>query len=409
MNHVSSPGQTTPPDGRSVVYQNYLAVSIPVLLLGIATIAIQFEVPTILSNLMEEFNMSVQTASWLMSGFTLAGLIMSIPSGFLANRFGPKRTMLGGALIIIGGSLIGAFATNAYLLIISRFIEGAAYIIIATCGSLAVQKYVAPEKIGSATGIWTLYACLGAVMGGLVTPTLYESVGVKGLWLAYASIVLVTATILFFIVKDPQNTKTVEHAAPRQPIAVPDYKVFIRPNTLIYFLAFIIYNIVLMTVLSYAPTFMQQNGISATQSGFISTLPMLIAIVSAPLYGFVSDKIHRCKPLYVMAMLVMGPCAFLLMTQTGILMWTGAIIMGIFGLGAPVMCLAAYGNVLSSPHLLSIGMGVMMLMQCLGQTIGTYTAPLMLGANMSNWMFCGSVLLALSLLGVACVAVSKFR
>ena len=66
---------------------------------------------------------------------------------------------------------------------------------------------------------------------------------------------------------------------------------------------------------------------------------MLLAVISSPLFGSLSDKMGRCKPLYLLAMVVMGPCTLILLTQTGPLMWVGAIVMGLVGLGGPVMCL----------------------------------------------------------------------
>ena len=51
-------------------------------------------------------------------------------------------------------------------------------------------------------------------------------------------------------------------------------------------------------------------------------------------------------------------------------MWVGAIVMGLVGLGGPVMCLTPYINVLGRPELMSIGMGALMLIQSLGQFLG---------------------------------------
>lgn len=92
--------------------------------------------------------------------FHLRGHHLGPAHGALAKKFGPKTMLLAAAVVVAIGSLIGAFAGNGTILIVSRAIEGVAFIFVTICGPLAVQKYVAPDKIGSATGIWALWVAL---------------------------------------------------------------------------------------------------------------------------------------------------------------------------------------------------------------------------------------------------------
>lgn len=293
------------------------------------------------------------------------------------------------------------------VLIVSRAIEGVAFIFVTICGPLAVQKYVAPDKIGSATGIWALWVCLGSVVGGVLTPTLYASTGFVGVWVIYAAAAVVFAIVVAVIVKAPG--KALEEAAEPAAGGKVGYGEFVKPNILLFFAAFLVFNMTLMAVLSFGPTFLQQQGVDPTLSGFVSTLPMLLAVISSPLFGALSDKLGRCKPLYLAAMLVMGPCTLILLTQTGPLMWVGAIVMGLVGLGGPVMCLTSYINVLGRPELMSIGMGVLMLIQSLGQFLGTWLVPLLLGPDVSAWMFTGIVMCVIGFAGTAALALCKFK
>ena len=154
---------------------------------------------------------------------------------------------------------------------------------------------------------------------------------------------------------------------------------------------------------------MQAQGIDPTLSGFISTLPMLLAVISSPLFGNISDRTGRCKPLYIIAMLSMGPCAFLLLTGSGVALWVGAILMGLLGLGGPVICLTAYPKVLGRPELMSVGMGVLMLIQSLGQFLGTFVSPMLLGPGGDQLMMLGVVMCVIGLVGTACCALCKFK
>lgn len=172
---------------------------------------------------------------------------------------------------------------------------------------------------------------------------------------------------------------------------------------------FAIFQMILLTVLSYAPTFMQQQGMSAARSGLVSTLPMLLAIISSTVFGMIADKTQRCKPLYLMGMLVMGPCALVLLSTTGPLMWVAVVVMGLFAMGTPAVIVTAYPKILGRPGLLSIGMGVLLLAQSLGQFLGTFVSSNLLGPDLSGWAICGVVTMLLGFFGSVLVGFCKFK
>lgn len=397
-------------ESKRAQYSSWVLIAVVLLLFGTAVAATQYKVPVIMPSIMDRFGMDAGSSSWLMSIFTFVGIVLAIPTGVLAKRFGPKNMLVAAAGIAVVGSLIGAFATDGMLLIVSRGIEGVAFIFVTICGPLAVQRYVAPENIGSATGIWALWVCLGSVVGGVATPSLFAATGFTGVWIVYAICVAVFVAAVAAFVRLPEGGPALE-AAPSDEAAAQDasYAELLKPNILLFFAAFLLFNLVLLAVLAFSPVWMQSQGIDPTVSGFISTLPMLLAVVSSPLFGGLSDKLGRCKPLYLIGMLAMGPCAFLMLTGSGAALWAGAIGMGLIGLGVPVMCLTSYIHVLGRPELMSLGMGALMLVQSLGQFLGTLVPPMLLGATADQWMLLGAAMLVIGLLGTGAVALCKFE
>ena len=391
-------------------FRSWILIAVVLLLFGTAVAASQYKVPVIMTQITQQFGMTDSSASWLMSIFTFVGIILAIPTGALAKRFGPKILLIAASAILLVGSIIGIAATDGTMLIVSRGVEGVAFILVTICGPLAVQKYVAPEKIGSATGIWALWVCLGSVVGGVVTPTVSATLGFVGVWMVYAVFAAIFAVLVAVVVKfnDGAPDSPVQ-ASSEQVEPKVSYAELFKPNTLLYFAGFLLFNMVLLAMLSFSPTWMQIQGIDPTLSGFLSTLPMLLAVISSPLFGSLSDKLGRCKPLYIIALLSMGPCAFLLLTGTGMQLWIGAVIMGLVGMGVPVICLTAYPKVLGKPELMSIGMGFLMLIQSLGQFLGTLVSPMLLGSSGDQWMTLGIVMCVLGLVGTACIALCKFK
>ena len=167
------------------------------------------------------------------------------------------------------------------------------------------------------------------------------------------------------------------------------------------------FNMVLISFLSFSPTFLQGEGMDATLAGFASTLPMLVAVASSPLFGVLADKTGRLKALMVASMLVMGPCAAVLLTTAGPALWAAALVMGVVGLGAPTMFLIVYPSVVANKDAMPIAMGFLVLTQSLGQFLGSSIMPAVLGAG--GWAAAGAFALVLGLVGTALLALVRLE
>lgn len=178
---------------------------------------------------------------------------------------------------------------------------------------------------------------------------------------------------------------------------------------MLYFFAYLVFNIEILAVLSYTPTFLQDQGMNASLSGFASSLPGLLAIVSALVFGRLIDRTGKTKVFYVIAVAAAAPATFLMLTQSGFLLWLGAILMGFIGYGIPVACLTSLPQIAGRSEMMPAAMGVLMLVQCLGEFLGSLVTPMLLGPDMANWMFCGVVMGAVGLLAAVAIAVCKFR
>src|SRR4030065_1893769 len=70
------------------------------------------------------FSIPVALVGWAVSAFALARLVMDIPAGFLADRFGRKRNMILGLVLIIVSSIAAGTAEDYAWLIFARVVEG---------------------------------------------------------------------------------------------------------------------------------------------------------------------------------------------------------------------------------------------------------------------------------------------
>ena len=105
----------------------------------------------------------------------------------------------------------------------------------------------------------------------------------------------------------------------------------------------------------------------------------------------------------------MGPCTLALYTQTGALLWVAVVVMGLVGMGGVGMFLSGYMKLLPRPELASIGMGVMILVQGLGQFLGTFLVQILLGPTLENWVFAGTVLMVMGLVGTVSLLLCRLK
>ena len=376
-----------------------------------------YKIPTIMIQLMELLSVSAATAAWFMSVFTFTGIFLAIPIGFLIKGIGVRKVVIVSGFLAAFASIAGSFAPEVGfacvpLLIVTRGLEGLSFVGIIASIPIMIQMCIIPSRVGTSTGIFMLGGMLGAMGGGVITPTVFAASGFAGLWIAYAAFMALSTIVFMVYVRFPRQEQEgafPESKAATRSSSVSIYGVFFKPNTLLFFLGFAAFQILLLSVLTYAPTALQQRGMSPAMSGFVSTLPQLISIVTAIAFGAIADAIHRTKPLVIIGMIAMAICApAALVTDTPVL-WAILVAMGLLAMGVPTVVMAAYPKLLADPSKLTVGMGVMMLVQSLGQFLGSLIPSIVLGPDLSNWTVCSIVLFLLGLAATACFVASKFK
>lgn len=413
-------------------YQNYLVVSLSVLAVGVTMAMVQYKVPTIMIAIMEQYAMTASGGSWLMSIFTLMMAATAITIGELSVRMSPKRIIVFATCLIVLGSVMGAFAPNGIVLLVSRGIEGIALTAVTTCGPLVIQEGVAPGRIGTSMGIWGMWGSLGSAIAAFLTPMVFAFAGLTSLWLFYCALVVIATVIMCICVRDPFKKKL--STALEEAVSVPEdvlgmvqsdtvpgdvsslqagpkpsYRELLTKDVLFFFCGFIAFNICLLAVLSLVPSILQMRGMDVSLSGFVSTLPMIISVASSPFFGMLSDKTGKTKWLLVFCLLFLGPCTFVLYNFEGGVMWIGAVVMGVIGMGTTGLMITAFMKVIDRPELATIGMGVLICVQGIGQFLGTFLVQGLLGPSFENTLLAGSVVMVIGLVGTLCTALCKMR
>jgi len=123
-----------------------------------------------LSKMMAAFGVTVDRVEWILTAYLLIFGVVLPSSGWLADRFGYKRTFLVGLFLFTLGSFLSSLAWSIDVLIAFRVIQGAGAGFLMPIGMAIITREFPPEKRGIALGFWSVAASasvsLGPTLGG---------------------------------------------------------------------------------------------------------------------------------------------------------------------------------------------------------------------------------------------------
>ncbi len=234
-------------------------------------------------------------------------LVMQIPSGLLADFFGPRYTVTAGMLLAGAGSLVFGSAPTLLFLFLGRFMVGLGVSVVFISILKAQTNWFRPQEFSTLTGMTVLVGNLGAVIGTTPLAFAVNNYGWREAFFVVGVFSFLTALLCWLIVRD-NPVKKIENP---NKLAFKDLGVAIVAISKNFhtwppfLLAFSIYG----TLLAFSgawgvPYLMQIYDLTRSQA---SNFMMVIAfgmMVGCPLIGFVSDKIKRRKEPFIFIVLL---------------------------------------------------------------------------------------------------------
>ena len=121
-----------------------------------------------LAEVQQGFQVGAGLTSLLVGGFGAGRLVAGFPAGVLVDRVGAARVILGGTLLFVAGSLIGAVAPSFAVLVVGRVLQGAGCAIV-PAGVLAQLMSDAPAgRSGGAIARYQAAITVGVAIGPAV-------------------------------------------------------------------------------------------------------------------------------------------------------------------------------------------------------------------------------------------------
>lgn len=291
----------------------------------------------IVKDIMQAFGASGEIVGLLSAMYFYSYAAFMIPAGVLIDGFGVRRVVAAGSAVMALGSLAMGLAASQNVLMTGRFFVGAgATVTFIGCLKIAADWFP-PSHFGTLSAVTATVGILGALGGTVPLAALVALAGWRGAFTVIAALTLAGAAACFLVVRDhPPGASAATAAAPSLGHVLRGVaEVLANWHTWPPFLAFFFFYAAIGNLMLWAVPFLHDiYGLTTTKAAGYASLVAFALLFSAPLTGYLSDRVLRRRKL---PYTVLSGCLFvfwaaLALTAGTLPLWGVAALL--FGMGA---------------------------------------------------------------------------
>lgn len=328
--------------------------------------------------------------------FTLPGIFLALPGGYLSDLLGTRRVGLMAFALMTTGTFIMIPLDPAFLFF-GRALSGVgAGILVVVAPQIISQRFLGRE-LGMAMGIFNTAVPLGTILAFNVMGSVGESWGIWVVITATGGLSLVGLTAFYLTYADETQP---EGSSPQTSCSFSVRGLGRR--IWIVALVWTLFNISLLAFFTFGIDFFTSWGYDYKMAGFLSSIPMIVSIFLAPPAGLALDRFGwRVMPLFAGGFLCSFSIFLLFHAPSGALVW--ALILGTGVSVIPPVVFTLAGEVVPRER---IGMGFGLLSTLFN--VGVFFGIPMVGSLRDITGAYGPSFTAMALLALATSVVSLF-
>lgn len=334
------------------------------------------------SELMSDFGIGAAALGNLSGFYFYSYLAVQIPTGILADTWGPRRLLSMGALIAGLGAVLFGLSGDYFWACIGRLLIGGSVGVAFVAMIKLATNWFPSHRLALVTGLALFCGSGGAVLAGVPLRMLVESFGWRPLMLISGGITLaVSVAIWWFVRNDPTERGYKSYSTS----VAPGTETGLRISPLQGLIqAFRNRNVALLClapggmsgpVLTFSglwgvPYVKARFGMDQTEAAGICSLMMICWAIGGPIMGWLSDRIGTRKPIYLIGGLVAALGWVVLVYLPGLPVWAFLTMVVIIGLASGGMIVGfAFGKESIPDHLAGTSSGVINMGVMLGPTL----------------------------------------
>lgn len=222
--------------------------------------------------------------------FLLSIALFSFPVAFLVDRWSRKKSIGLMAIIWSVFTFLTGKGLNFLTVIIPRAIVGVGEAGFSAGGTAMITAAYPKESRGKVMGVFNLVIPLGAALGVILGGMIAES---SGSWRTPFYVFAIPGIVLgiaAFFMRDYKTVVDVDEEGKKRGFWKAGTDLFKIPTLKWIFIGYGIHNIMAFSVLTwFSAYFMRSQGITVDKAGTLLGIISLMAVIGAPLGGFLAD------------------------------------------------------------------------------------------------------------------------
>lgn len=367
----------------------------------------RFGYAMVLPDMKEGLDIGDTEAGAIATASLLGYLALSVIGGILATRFGPRVVITVGLALAGLGMILTGMSNGLATVMFSQLLVGMG----SGAGNIPVvglvASWVAPRRLGAASGIIVSGSSLGLVVVGFVTPLLLasrEEDGWRLCWYILGTTTVGLAIVAYILLRNHPSEKGLMPLGSKDSIRPPvkqsrtlDWGKVYRSRSVwqlgFVYIAFGLSYIVYMTFFREQLT--QAGDYTQLEAGDLYMTMGWVSFICGPLWGYVSDRIGRMWALTMVYLMHVAAFSLFGLWTVPVGFTFSAILFGLSAWSIPAIMTAACGETVGA-RLAPAALGFITLFFGIGQTIAPIVAGSMAdaaGSLLPAYIFAASIAL----------------
>ena len=343
----------------------------------------------IISALMSYWGVGEGLIGTLQSSNAIASIAFLIPVGFLLRRWKPRWSGTFGAGLLVFGNLLGYFAPNFVLLIVSRVIEGLGAVTLNNIVHNIVQNHFDNEHRGRPLGIMNMGQYGGQFLHLLLAELLVSQFGWQIVYLYMCAFQLLFGIVWFIFANDTVTILGIKgksaalaalknaEAESRETEQKSDgalkviAKLLKNKSFILLCLATAMYNPAIIQFGSYIKTYLQTvRGMTSQAATAVYLVHTICGCIAMFVGGTLSDLLKTRRKIAYVAFLVTIILYFLLMKLPTNLIIIFMILYGLVPKMMHVLSSSALPSVVEDPKNIPVAMSIQGVLSAIVNLLG---------------------------------------
>ena len=305
-----------------------------------------FNIASIFSYIASDFKQDVSLLGLIAASFFIGIGIFQVPGGILAAKQGSRKTAIYGMTIASSAALLCGLSSQLQQIEVLRFVVGLGMAFFFGPSVTLITRYLGRRSEGLAVGLLNSAHSVGGIMGLFAWVIIAEIIGWRQSLLVSGGLGLISSLLLIVLL--PRKEEEQESGRGFE-IKVSDICRVLFDKSLLRFGlvllgAQIAWGLTLTFVVFYLEDYLKINS---SMSGLVGSLSLIFALVAAPVFGRIYDRIRNIKKLLFVCGLAMSSSiaaisSVITNTSTAVyIVVISTVLVGIFSAGVFTIAYAA--------------------------------------------------------------------